>query len=168
MPPWLSSCFGDEVQRVSVQELSEGPGQFSVLSVSLLPRVGISGSRGSFSGLLALTQEKGGGVLFSTYRPWGWQEAGAIPVSCTPERTHSFFLKAYHKTVWRRSPFGVDRMLGPMSQLPQPCAQGRVCLSLRAGSRPQQPVRCLPDSTFAAVYQTLMFIMFLSKYVLEV
>lgn len=102
MQPWLSTWFGDEVQRVSMQELSEGPGQFLVLSVSLLTHVGISGTQGSFSRLLALTQQKGGGVLFSTYQLWGWKGAGTIPVSCTPRRTHSFFLKTYHKMGWRR------------------------------------------------------------------
>lgn len=36
MQSWLSSWFGDEVQRVPVQELSEGPGNLSFLGVSLL------------------------------------------------------------------------------------------------------------------------------------
>ena len=75
-----------------VQELSEGPGNFSCLGVSLLFPLG-SLQREVPS--QAVIHEEGGGVLF--YTCWGWKGVGAIPVSCLipvswpPRRTLPLF-----------------------------------------------------------------------------
>lgn len=87
MQSWLSSWFGDEVQRVSVQKLSEGPGKLSFLCVSLLsPPLGSLELEVPSAGC-----DPGEGVLLSACWFLGWKGAGGIPISCTHGRTHSLF-----------------------------------------------------------------------------
>ena len=64
----------------------------------------------------------------------------------------------------RGAPVAQTGQLVPVSQPLQRSARDRVCLLLCSGSGPQQPADCLPTLTFAVVCQTLMFIVFQSKY----